>query len=119
MSTLNNGQTLAQGGTLKSGNGAYTLVLQGDGNLVLYHSLHMVSGNAIWNSGTCGKGNPPFRLVMQSDNNLVLYDGIGTPTWSSGSNGKGDRQHARLVVQDDRNLVVYGPGALWATMTNC
>lgn len=52
------------------------LVMQGDGNLVLYRGL---SGNAqgvIWSSGSSvGSGN--YFAVLQDDGNLVIY--TGTP----------------------------------------
>jgi hypothetical protein len=50
------------------------LVLQHDGNLVLYdHST------PVWASNTCGSGAE--RLVLQNDDNLVLYDG-NKPKWA-------------------------------------
>lgn len=56
------------------------LVLQADGNLVLYNS----NGAPVWASGTAGKGTS--RLVMQNDGNLVLYrTSTGKATWSSKS----------------------------------
>jgi hypothetical protein len=53
------------------------LVMQSDGNLVLYST----SGHALWSTGTYS--TPANRLVMQNDGNLVLYDNNGQVYWSS------------------------------------
>ncbi|MCY7520765.1 lectin [Paenibacillus larvae] len=63
---LNEGESLVRGQWLKSNNGEYTLILQDDGNLVLYGR-----GKALWNTITHGLAAK--NLVMQSDGNLVLY----------------------------------------------
>jgi len=53
------------------------LVMQTDGNLVLY-----AAGAAVWSTGTNGTGTQN-RLVMQSDGNLVIYTQLNHPVWSS------------------------------------
>ena len=55
------------------------LVVQSDGNLVLYDA----ASQPLWNTGTHGQGVAPYRLVLQDDYNLVLYDGNGQPLWST------------------------------------
>ena len=55
------------------------LVVQGDGNLVLYDA----ASQPLWNTATYGQGVAPYRLVLQDDYNLVLYDGNGQPLWST------------------------------------
>ena len=87
------------------------LVLQSDGNLVLYGENGTI---ALWSSDTWNSGSN--RLIMQSDGNLVLYNNEGA-VWSSGTTGQGAN---RLVVQDDGNLVLYTAQnvAIWATNTN-
>jgi hypothetical protein len=57
--------------------GASSLVMQTDGNLVLY-----AAGAAWWSTGTNGTGTQN-RLVMQSDGNLVVYTQLNHPVWSS------------------------------------
>ncbi len=105
--TLNAGQKLGKGDSLTSNNGAYTLTLQEDGNLVL-----AVRGEAVWATGTNGQGVE--RAEVQSDGNFVLYAG-DKPLWHSDTKGKKD---VKLVVQDDRNVVLYsGSGAAWSTRT--
>jgi hypothetical protein len=85
------------------------LVLQGDGNLVLYSS-----GTAIWASGTNGKN--VAELAMQPDGNLVLYSPSHAPIWNTKTGRKGS---AFLALQGDGNLVLYSYAGkvLWATMT--
>jgi hypothetical protein len=90
-----------------------TLILQGDGNLVLYRNYDNL---ALWSSNTPGK--PVTHAIMQGDGNFVLYDNNGVAYWSTGTS---EKPGAFLILQDDGNLVVYGPGTstepLWASMT--
>ena len=102
--TLGSGQTLYEGETLKSPNGQYKLILQNDGNLVLYDG-----SKAIWSTGTQRKQGR--KLVMQSDGNLVLY-GIRGPVWATNTSGN---QGAYLKIQNDGNLVIYR--AVWSIHT--
>ena len=105
--TLTEGQKLVKGESLTSSNGAYTLTLQDDGNLVLASR-----GHAIWASGT--NGEDIVRAEVQSDGNFVLYTG-DKPVWHTDTKGK---KNVRLVLQDDRNLVLYsGDAAAWSTKT--
>lgn len=111
--TLARGETLPMDKPLHSQNGHYKLLVQEDGNLVLYkHEKH-----AIWASNTNGKGHKPHRLVNQNDGNLVLYDHHDKAHWASNTNR--DNGNQRLVVQNDGNLVLYeGDKPLWASNTN-
>ena len=103
------GHGLAVGEGIASCDGQHTLILQTDGNLVLYHG-----GAATWASGTNGAASPR-RAVMQGDGNFVVYSATGA-LWSSRTDGHGG---ARLLVQDDGNVVVYvGATPIWATGTN-
>lgn len=105
--TLTAGQKLGKGDSLTSNNGAYTLTLQEDGNLVL-----AVRGEAVWATGTNGQGGD--RAEVQSDGNFVLYAG-DKPIWHTDTKGKKD---VKLVVQDDRNVVLYAAdGAAWNSRT--
>lgn len=112
--SLGSGQSLAPGGRLDSQDARSSLVMQTDGNLVLYRQRNV----ARWSSGT--NGRPVRSLDMQTDGNLVIYDPARRPTWASGTN---NHPGSVLVLQNDGNLVVYsgsGPSrfALWATGTN-
>ncbi|MFT3924524.1 MAG: hypothetical protein QM778_18440 [Myxococcales bacterium] len=73
------GQGLTPGRSLWSCDGVFQLILQTDGNLVLYQGA-----KALWSSRTNGKAG--FEVIMQSDGNLVLYDPYGTALWASGTN---------------------------------
>ncbi|MCV7029770.1 LysM peptidoglycan-binding domain-containing protein [Mycobacterium sherrisii] len=105
--TLTQGQKLERGQSLASNNGAYTLTLQDDGNLVL-----AARGEALWASAT--NGQDVTRAELQSDGNFVLYL-PDKPVWHTDTQGKKD---VRLVLQDDGNLVLYAAdGPAWATNT--
>lgn len=118
MGTLFSGQALHPGQSLQSANKLHTLILQSDGNVVLYDR----NSHAIWATNT-GRLINPREFIMQTDGNLVLYDTSGSPKWASNTwNNPG----AFLNVQDDGNLVVYRAGsqtetannALWASGSN-
>lgn len=104
-----------QGFTLTSPNGVYTLVLQNDGNLVIYNNS---KGRAIWAAPNtwhntdyivfgskyglqCVKYDTATAfhfsfvvrapgaayLSMQNDGNLVIYNSYWQPLWASGTYG--------------------------------
>jgi len=112
------------------------LVMQPDGNLVLYSK----QGNAIWNSGT--SGNSGASAFVQEDGNFVIYTSSGTEVWSSATSigishlqfphnsihrseiiysGQSLQSHDRaykLALQTDGNLVLYSVNrAIWASGT--
>jgi hypothetical protein len=99
--TVTSGQELATGGCLLSPDRDYELIMQTDGNLVLYYESQ---SDPLWNSDT--EGNPGAYAIMQTDGNLVVYPGGGgSALWNSASNGA---PNATLVMQTDGNAVVYG-----------
>src|SRR6201997_155087 len=105
--TLTEGQKLVRGESLASNNGAYTLTLQDDGNLVLASR-----GQALW--ATSPNGQDVVRAEVQPDGNFVLYT-ADKPVWHTDTKGKKD---VKLVLQDDRNLVLYAAdGPAWSTKT--
>ncbi len=105
--TLNAGQKLVRGDSLTSKNGAYTLTLQDDGNLVL-----AARGKPLWTTSTTGQD--VVRAEVQPDGNFVLYTD-DKPVWHTDTQGK---KNVKLVLQDDRNLVLYAAdGAAWSTKT--
>jgi hypothetical protein len=81
------------------------LILQADGNLVVYRKR---DGVATWSSNT--GGHPGAVMKMQKDGNLVIYAGVkpvnqlGPALWSSRTwNNPG----AYSILQDDGNFVIY------------
>lgn len=97
---------------VRSSDGRYRFVMQGDGNLVLYGP----SGQATWaTSWQTSKWRDQKYVVFQSDGNLVTYTDVGRPVWHTGTHGtKADR----FAVQSDGNLVIYrGQTAVWASGT--
>ena len=105
--TLTEGQKLERGQSLASHNGAYTLTLQDDGNLVL-----AARGQARWASAT--NGQDVVRAEVQPDGNFVLYT-PDKPVWHTDTKGK---KNVRLVLQDDCNLVLYAAdGPAWSSHT--
>jgi hypothetical protein len=105
--TLTEGQKLERGQSLASNNGAYSLTLQDDGNLVL-----AARGEALWATAT--NGQDVVRAEVQRDGNFVLYTS-DKPVWQSDTKGKKD---VRLVLQDDCNLVLYAAdGPAWSSHT--
>jgi nucleoid-associated protein YgaU len=104
---LHTGESLERGQSLTSRNGAYTVTLQDDGNLVL-----AARGKAVWATGT--DGQDVVRAEVQKDGNFVLYT-PDKPVWHSDTKGAKD---VRLILQDDRNLVLYGfDGPAWSSET--
>ncbi len=108
--TMTAGTMLYPGQSIKSGDGKFTLIMQADGNLVLYRA----EGLSLWASGT--KGKPVAVCAMQGDGNLVLYQAGPHSVWASNTNGN---PGSRLVVQDDGNAVIYRANntSPWATNT--
>ncbi|HEX5744499.1 MAG TPA: hypothetical protein VFX84_03575 [Candidatus Saccharimonadales bacterium] len=111
LSILHRNMSLYPGQQLVSSDGRYRLVLQGDGNLVLYSDR----GRALWHTKTNGKGG--YYLILQGDGNLVLYTKGGKPLWHTHTARKGGYF---LNMQSDGNLVLYTSGSkpLWHTHTN-
>jgi hypothetical protein len=94
-SLLRSGQYLKPGQYRRSPNGIYTLIMQTDGNAVLYKGR-----TALWGSMTNRKAS---TLIMRRDGNLVVVSGR-TAVWASNTGGS---TGAYLAVQNDANLVIY------------
>jgi len=106
---LNSGDVLHVNSSLSCTSGRVFLVLQGDGNLVLYKN----DSTPLWASHTDGK--PVNQAIMQTDGNFVVYGPSG-PLWASNTDG---HPGSALLVQDDGNAVIYDPNGQprWATNT--
>src|SRR5256885_797881 len=109
---LNPDEVLGPGQSIATANGRASLIMQSDGNLVLYQ-VDAGSRTPLWSTGTDVPGS---RVAMRGDGNLALYEPSGACRWASGTDGN---PGAWLTLQDDGNLVIYagtGP-ALWASNT--
>lgn len=82
---------------LLSPNGRHQLLMQEDGNLVLY-----TEGHPVWATGTHGR--PGASAWHQPDGNLVVYGPDRLPLWDSGT---WHFPGSTLVLQDDGNAVIY------------
>jgi hypothetical protein len=115
MNTLNPGGRLGVNHQLRSNNGLYVLIMQGDGNLVLYEGVMTPPRRAVWSTNTWNlpPERRPNRADMQQDGNFVLYSTTGAE-WASGTH---TFPGSRLILQDDRNLVIYDPNniARWSS----
>src|SRR3954454_9364778 len=99
MATLNAGGVLNVNQELRSNNGTYRLLMQTDGNLVLYAG-EPSAANAVWATNTWYRqpAMRPTHADMQEGGNFVLYSANGNPVWASGT----DRNpNSRLEMQDD------------------
>jgi hypothetical protein len=107
--TLTTGLRLTVGQTLVSTNRRYRLLMQSDGNLVLYDD---VARTAPWASNTGGIS--PGYALLQGDGNFVVYDAQAVGRWGSNTVGY---PNSRLVLQNDGNLVLYASNgqATWGS----
>ncbi len=108
--TLNANEKLLPAEQLFSVTDQYRLVLQKDGNLVIYNHNNI----ATWSTHT--SGNSPADLAMQSDGNLVLYNTAGKAIWSSNTRTLGG---THVTMQDDGNLVILNDAGrpVWSIAT--
>lgn len=105
--TLTTGQQLHANEYIMSNDGIFVLIMQSDGNLVIYGP----GRRAYWASDT--GGHPGAFLGVQSDGNIVIYDG-GRALWATNTNVA-----QRFAMQEDGNLVAYTAtgGPVWASNT--
>ncbi len=109
---LRPGESLSEGESIRSANGRYQLILQHDGNLVLYDLAPTVDDAG---SDVAGGGD------STGDSTAAQPDTTATPVpvWHTHTVGVGAR---RLVMQTDGNLVLYRQPitvfqALWHSRT--
>ncbi|WP_374348520.1 hypothetical protein [Chitinimonas sp.] len=99
------GQGLASGEaiTLREG---YSLVMQSDGNLVLW-----VRGRAAWQTFTGGDPkNRGATFAFQTDGNAVVYDTTGKALWDSKTNGMPNIERMEIDgsgISSNDGLVIY------------
>lgn len=108
-------EILSRGQSRYSPNHQLRLVLQEDGNLVLYAAG---AEQALWHTHTFGQ--PVTGAIIHPDGNFALYNTSNQPVWDLFSAAQiPSRPGAYLRVQDDGNLVLYDPysGAVWSSNT--
>jgi hypothetical protein len=128
---------LNRGDSVYSPLGGFRLMLQDDGNLVLYviddeqipaditplllhtEDLAQLYHNALWSTRThtfSQKAGPGAYCVMEEDGNFVIYDDDDNPRFQTRTKGN---PGAFLRCQDDGNLVIYtrDKKAIWQSMT--
>jgi hypothetical protein len=111
---LTPGEYLSVGQSLISSNGLYELILQGDGNAVLYATSSMWSSRESF-----GHSGAVAKIFMQPDGNFVGYD--SNMLWQFQTRTS-ENAGAFVQLQDDGNAVVYNAAAskaLWASGTVC
>lgn len=96
---LASGATLSGDASVTSMDGAFRLVYQLDGNLVLYRE----SSGAPWASNT--SGHSVGVTSMQGDGNLVVYDADGVPRFATGTDGN---PGAELTIDAEGTLRIVG-----------
>jgi hypothetical protein len=106
------GDTLNQGQQMVSWDGRFVLVMQGDGNLVIYGP-----SGPTWATGT----NNGYRTwaVMQGDGNFVVYSNDGWATFARCSTRTAGHPGSFIKLQTDGNLIIVYPGDIagWATFS--
>jgi len=104
ISILRDDQRLNIRESLFSPNGEYELIMQEDGNLVLYHRT---TNNATWSTKTTGQS--VAAAVMQKDGNFVLYGYNGEVRWSSDT---ANHPGSFLTLNNEGFLIIYA-GSKW------
>lgn len=102
------GTEMAYGDVLRSPSSQYRLIMQPDGNLVIYTPGSQI----VFQSYTKGTNS---KFVPQLDGNLVIYSASGQSVWQTYTQGQGG---ARLSMQDDGNLVFYRSNGTAAYRSN-
>lgn len=95
--TLNMNEALSNNGFIQSADGKYKLIMQGDGNLVMYRADWSVRWSPMTNRGSFA--------VMQSDGNFVVYASGNVPLWHTGTYG-GIFGNYYLTIHDDGDLSI-------------
>ncbi|HEX3786081.1 MAG TPA: beta-galactosidase [Pseudonocardiaceae bacterium] len=107
--TLTANEYLGSNGALTSCDGRFNLIMQSDGNLVLYEG-----STVLWASNTVNSS--ATKAILQGDGNFVLYTSAGAAVWASGTSGNSG---ASLTVGDDGNVIIASSTGttLWSTNT--
>ncbi|MFF4267225.1 hypothetical protein [Streptomyces virginiae] len=116
-SDLRPGQRLDSGQSLVPTPGKPELVMQSDGNLVVYATTYPGGPKLpLWYSGTYG--NPGAYALMQEDGNFVIYKQGGGPqtgggVWHTATYGDRANSYIRASIRDDGEFSVSGRSEDW------
>lgn len=107
------GNSLSLGECLASKDQSGFLVLQDDGNLVVYENDKPHRGKAIWDSETQNKG---VTKLVATANELSLQTADGTKVWTQAVTS----DCTNLFMQEDNNCVFYNSHnqPFWATKSD-
>ncbi|HDZ3461149.1 TPA: hypothetical protein ACKRZ6_000088 [Pseudomonas aeruginosa] len=104
-------QVIRDGQFITSPNGKYMLVMQADGNLVLYED----GNRPLWNTTPVGPG---AKAVMEF--NLNMYNKAGQLAWTSNVSTpylfEDYKDRAYLVLQNDGDFGIFMDQANWASL---
>ena len=105
------GERLNVGERITSPNGAYTLILQGDANLVEFRTS---DGVPVWSSLQQAKPvSNGYYAIMQGDGNLVVYDSNNIAIWATMTANQGANV---FTISDNGCLNVSNEeGTFWGT----
>lgn len=99
---------LQKGEYLVSNNNLYSLVMQGDGNLVVYNNRRSPP-TELYSTNSTG-----WYTRMQIDGNLVVYNQNGSWNWTSGTGNKPYDPNSFLILNDDGSIEIHhGNAVIW------
>jgi len=98
-STLSANKVMRTNDMLVSNNGKYRMIVQSDGNVVVY-----LGKKPVYSTGTFGHGKT--HLLLGPKGNLVIRNAKGKDIWASKTKGKGV---SKLVLSDKGTLILYTP----------
>jgi hypothetical protein len=103
-------EILNKGQYISSKNGNYSLVMQNDGNLVMYYTPLFNGAYArYFSSDTRNSGS---YVRMQIDGNLALYKSSNTWAWTSGTGGRPFDPGIKLELTDWGTLQIVNGGGI-------
>lgn len=94
---------LNMGERISSKNGLFHLIMQQDGNLVLYFGLFDPMAPRGFSTNTRKYG---WIARMQSDGNFVVYSGDYNGIWQSGTGGNPLDPNYKLTLSEDGTLAI-------------
>ena len=109
-SYISNNQKILPNQYLVSQNGYYVLIMQNDGNAVLYN-ISSATLNVVWSTSTFG--NPGAYLIFMNFN-IYIYSNTGKQLYTTNNviPDKSNASNGLLVMQNDANLVIYNTQTL-------